>query len=295
MEIRATPIVAIHEPLFEQKQVKVFMKREDMNHPVVSGNKWRKLKYNLEAARVEGYSTLLTFGGAYSNHIYAVAGAGQALGFKTIGIIRGEEIIPLNPTLSAARAMGMSLHYMDRSTYRLKNTTEIIESLQARFGDFYLIPEGGTNPLAIKGAGEMVTELEDPYDYYCLAVGTGGTIAGVISALSGQKQVIGFSALKGDFLQNEVKQLLLDFNGSHHDNWLIDSNYHFGGYAKIKPELLDFMQSFELRHSILLEPIYTAKALFGLYHLIQTDHFPKGSRILFIHTGGLQGRKGFRL
>lgn len=295
MEIMPTPVVPIQEELFDQKGLSVFLKREDLNHPVVSGNKWRKLKYNLETAKKLGHKKLLTFGGAFSNHIYAVAGAGQALNLETIGVIRGEETLPLNYTLASARSMGMTLRYMDRQTYRLKNTEAVIAGLQKEFGDFYLVPEGGTNALALQGVEELVNELDESYDYYCLPVGTGGTMAGVVSALSGRGQVIGFSTLKGDFLHNEVRQLLLDFKGGEYDNWHVNTNYHFGGYAKIKPELLDFMKSFELRHTILLDPVYTAKSLFGLYDLISKDHFSKGARILFIHTGGLQGRKGYGL
>lgn len=295
MEISPAPIQEIHDPLFVKKDVQVYIKREDLNHPVVSGNKWRKLKYNLQEAKSQGLHTVLTFGGAYSNHIHATAGAGQALGLKTIGIIRGEETLPLNDTLTFAKSCGMEIHYMDRSTYREKDSLKVKLALQYEFEDFYLIPEGGTNQLAIKGCEELISELEEGYDHYCLPVGTGGTIAGVVSGLKGAGKIIGFSSLKGDFLGPEVKVLVSDYTGKSFDNWEINNDYHFGGYARTKPELFEFMKSFEDRHKVLLDPIYTAKSLYGLHQLIHTDYFPTGSSILFIHTGGLQGRKGFGL
>lgn len=295
MEISQAPIQEIHDSLFTQKGVQVFIKREDLNHPEVSGNKWRKLKYNLQEAKAKGLETILTFGGAYSNHIYATAGAGQAMGLKTIGIIRGEETLPLNETLSFAKSCGMEIHYMDRETYREKDTLKVNLALQYEFDEFYLIPEGGTNSLAIKGCEELISELENEYDHYCLPVGTGGTISGVITGLNGVHNILGFSSLKGDFLQPEVHKLVSDYSGKTFDNWKINTDYHFGGYARTKPELFDFMKSFEDKHDILLDPIYTAKSLYGIHQLIHTDYFKSGSRILFIHTGGLQGRKGFGL
>ena len=295
MEISPAPIQEIHEPLFNQKGVQVFFKREDLNHPIVSGNKWRKLKYNLEEAKARGQDTILSFGGAYSNHIHALAGAGQAMGLKTIGIIRGEETLPLNDTLSFAKSCGMEIHYMDRETYREKDTLKVKLALQYEFEKFYLIPEGGTNKLAIKGCEELIQEIPETYDHYCLPVGTGGTISGIISALNDQMNIIGFSSLKGDFLASEIKQLLIDYNGKKYSNWEINNDFHFGGYARTKPELMGFMKSFEEKHNVLLDPIYTAKSLYGLYELIHNDYFKPRSRILFIHTGGLQGRKGFGL
>jgi len=295
METMPSPVQQIHDPLFTEKGVEIYIKREDLNHRVISGNKWRKLKFNLAAAKAQQHETLLTFGGAYSNHIHAVAGAGKAYGFNTVGIIRGEETLPLNPTLAYAKSCGMKFHYLDRATYRLKTTLQVKYYLQNIFNRFYLIPEGGTNNLAIQGCEEIVTELEESYDYYCLSVGTGGTVSGVVSALKGQHSVIGFSALKGDFLTLEVEKFLQAYSDDKFTNWFINNDYHFGGYAKVKPELLDFMKAFEGKHKILLDPIYTAKSFYGLYDLIHNDHFSRGSRILFVHTGGLQGRAGFDL
>lgn len=292
MESLPTPIMSIHDPQLAKKGVELLIKREDLNHPVISGNKWRKLKYNLKEAKKQGHNRLLTFGGAYSNHIYAVAGAGREFGFETIGIIRGEEHLPLNPTLLFAKTAGMHLHYMDRATYRRKLEPNIIKLLKQQYGDCYLIPEGGTNVLAIRGCEEIVDEIDTDFDYLCCPVGTGGTVAGLISGLEGRSKVMGFSSLKGDFLQKGVAYLLGP-SGRHFTNWSINTDYHFGGYAKAKPALLDFIKDFEEQHHIPLDPVYTAKMLFGIYDLIQSGRFSPGSRILAVHTGGLQGRAGF--
>ena len=289
----STPVQQINSP---SPGVELYVKREDLNHPTISGNKFRKLKYNLLAAREAGKATLLTFGGAFSNHIYATAAAGKAYGFKTIGVIRGEEQLPLNATLSFAQSCGMQFHYMDRSTYRKKQEADVIEGLKQKYGSFYLIPEGGTNTLAIKGCTEILSEREkEEFNYFCLAVGTGGTMAGIIRSLQGKEKIIGFSSLKGDFLQDEVNKLFKQYNFQNHPNWIINNDFHFGGYAKVKPQLMEFIHAFESKEGFQLDPIYTGKALYGIYSLIEQGYFPEGSKILFIHTGGLQGRKGFGL
>ncbi len=296
MEIASTPIQELKLPILIEKGVELYIKREDLNHPEISGNKLRKLKYNLLEAQKQGQTKLLTFGGAYSNHIYATAAAGKKFGFETIGIIRGEEHLPLNPTLAFAKACGMKIHYMDRQKYRLKHKPKVIQELRKELGDFYLIPEGGTNELAIKGCEEILSEEEKVmYDVFCLSVGTGGTTAGIIQALKGYQKVLGFSSLKGDFLEAEVRYLFEQYNYRDFANWSINSDYHFGGYAKKNRELLAFMDRIEKETELLLEPIYTGKALYGLLDMIQKDQFEKGSKILFIHTGGLQGRLGFGL
>ncbi len=266
------------------------IKREEQNHPFVSGNKWWKLKYNLEEALNAGHTTLLTFGGAYSNHIYATAAAAHELGLKSIGIIRGEETHPLNPTLSFAKASGMQLNYVSREAYRNKTEASFIEQLHNQFGDFYLIPEGGTNELAVKGCVEFAKQLnnEVDFDYLCLPVGTGGTIAGVIEGLNESKKVIGFPSLKGaTFLEDEIKRY------TPKKNWQLVYDYHFGGYAKVTNELMEFMNEFEKQFNVPLDPIYTAKMMFGVLDLIKKKFFEAGSTILVIHTGGLQGRAGF--
>lgn len=288
---RKTITHEIHSQLFEQSGLRLLVKREDQNHPFVSGNKWWKLKYNLEEARRFDQSTLLTFGGAYSNHIYATAAAAKETGLKSIGIIRGEEVLPLNHTLAFAESCGMKLYYVSRSAYRQKTETTFIQQLHDQFGDFYLIPEGGTNELAIKAVAEFASALihEIDFEYLCLPVGTGGTMAGFVRGFAGRKNIVGFSVLKGGgFLNDEVKKLARD----SFDNWHIMENYHFGGYAKFTDELIDFMKETESQHQLPLDQVYTAKMMFGILDLIEKNFFKRGSTILMLHTGGLQGRKG---
>ena len=284
----------LFSPLFKNQGVRVMIKRDDLLHKLVSGNKWRKLKYNLEEAKDQNHDTLLTFGGAYSNHIYATAAAAKESGFKSIGIIRGEEHNPLNPTLSFAESQGMALHYVSRTTYRSKHEPWFQEQLTKHYGRFYMVPEGGTNNLAIKGAAELVDEIEEPFDTLCLAVGTGGTIAGVVSGIkSNQQSVLGFSALKGNFLKDEVRTHLENYGADPICKWDINSNFHFGGYGKIKTELVDFVDKFHQEHGVPLDYVYTGKMMFGVCELIKQGYWPEGSTIMVVHTGGLQGNAGF--
>ena len=267
----------------------VFIKPEYLNHPVISGNKLRKLKYNLiEAKRLKKH-TILTFGGAYSNHIASVAAAGNAFGLNTVGIIRGKELvskIETNATLRYAKSCGMTLKFITRKAYKHKADASFIESLKSEFGNFYLIPEGGTNALAIKGCEEILTEADYDFDFICCAVGTGGTISGLINSAKSHQKIIGFPALKGDFLNEEITKFATK------DNWELITDYHFGGYGKINADLISFMNTFKQLHNIPLDPIYTGKMMFGIYNLIEKGYFPKESKLLAIHTGGLQGIKG---
>jgi len=290
----ATPLQLLDHPVFEKAGIQVYLKREDLIHPQVSGNKWRKLKYNLVVAKALGFKHILTFGGAYSNHIYSTAAAGSIAGFKTTGIIRGEETLPLNATLSFAKEQGMQLLYMDRTSYREKGTAAVIDGLRKKLGSFYLIPEGGTNRLALKGVEELLDDITIPFDYIATPVGTGGTLAGLIPKLKQGQRALGFSALKGDaFLEKAISQLL----GKEAKllNWEILYEYHFGGYAKVKPVLIEFMKAFETQFNIPLDPVYTAKMLYGLFNLAEKGFFEKGKTIIALHTGGLQGRAGFAL
>ncbi|AXG69757.1 D-cysteine desulfhydrase [Kordia sp. SMS9] len=269
--------------------VRLFVKREDLIHPFVSGNKFRKLKYNLAEAKNKKHDTLLTFGGAFSNHIAAVAAAGKLHGFQTIGIIRGEELnseIDSNPTLKFAQKNGMQFHFVSRQAYREKTSETFITQLKQTFGRFYSIPEGGTNKLAVQGCAEIITENERDFDTICCAVGTGGTIAGICEGAFAHQQILGFPALKGDFLQKEVSQL------TDQNNWKLISKYHFGGYGKVSDELIAFINQFKQQTNIPLDPIYTGKMLFGIIDLIKNGHFGKQNRILAIHSGGLQGIEG---
>lgn len=272
----------------------MYLKRDDLIHPQIQGNKWRKLKYNLIEASSKGFTTLLTFGGPYSNHIYSTASAACMFGFRSIGIIRGEEPARKSPTLLFAAKQGMDLYYMNRHNYNLKDERESIENLRLQLGDFYHIPEGGTNLFALVGASEIIEEIDTPYDYLATAVGTGGTLAGMLAGLSGKKRLIGFSALKGDdTLTHKVNELTEAYTGNTYRNFEILFDHHWGGYAKVKQELISFICVFRERHNIVLEPVYNGKMMYGLYRLIAEDYFPKGSIIVAIHTGGLQGLCGF--
>ena len=270
----------------------VFIKPEYLNHPYVSGNKLRKLKYNVMEAKKRNKAMLLTFGGAFSNHIAAVAYAGQEHGFQTIGIIRGDELNEqhtLNATLSFAKSCGMQFKFVSRETYRTKTSESFINQLIREFGDFYLIPEGGTNALAIKGCEEILTETDLAFDYVCCPVGTGGTISGLINSSRSAQKIIGFPALKGDFLREEITKF------ASKSNWELISDYHFGGYAKINEELVQFINQFKSRYNVPLDPIYTGKMMYGIYDLISEGYFKDGSKILAIHTGGLQGIEGMNV
>ena len=291
-----TPLQIISDPLLNEYEIKLFIKREDLNHPNLSGNKWHKLKYNLVEALDKNYDTILTFGGAYSNHIYAVAAAGKVLNLKTIGIIRGEEHLPLNPTLKFANECGMELQYIDRATYRNKTSKEFIQHLKNQFGRFYFIPEGGTNLLAFKGCSEIVKTVSVDYDYLCCACGTGGTFAGLVTGIDGRKKALAFSVLKGaDFLAEDISSYLKKFSGKKYSNWTLILVYHFGGYAKYNYELLTFMKNLSRVNNIPVEPIYTGKLLFGILDMIRKKKVKRGDTIVAIHTGGLQGLNGFTM
>lgn len=269
-------------------EVSLSVKREDLLHPHISGNKFRKLKYNLIEAEKLGSGSILTFGGAFSNHISATAAAGREFGIRTIGVIRGDELLSerRNDTLLFAEACGMELHFISREAYARKSESEFIASLKNMFGDFYLLPEGGTNTLAVRGCEEILNDADAKFDYICCAVGTGGTIAGLANSAKRHQKIIGFPALKGNFLEREIR-LLTDST-----NWSLCEKYHFGGYAKVDKSLVDFMNRFYKEHHILLDPIYTGKMLFGVMDLIKKGYFPPRATILAIHTGGLQGIAG---
>lgn len=290
-------IQQIHFSEIENCGVSLFIKREDELHSFISGNKYRKLKYNLAEAAKQQKRTLLTFGGAYSNHIAATAAAGFAYNLKTIGIIRGDELanhldetLQNNPTLKFASEHNMQFEFISRAVYRDKTSPEFIAALKEKFGDFYLVPEGGTNNFAVKGCEEILSEEDTKYDVICCAVGTGGTISGILNSLKNHQKAIGFPALKGDFLQHEINKYIIK-----KDNWSLNSNYHFGGYAKVSEELIIFINNFKSETKIPLDPVYTGKMMFGIVDLIKNNFFEKGTKILAIHTGGLQGIEGMNL
>jgi 1-aminocyclopropane-1-carboxylate deaminase len=277
-----------------EKGIRLVVKREDELHPFISGNKYRKLKYNLLLAREKGYGTLLSYGGAYSNHISALSYAGKIHGFKTIGVIRGDELgidlsttLETNPTLKFAYENGMRFKFVSRAVYKRKTEQSFSAALKDEFGHFYEIPEGGTNALAVRGCEEILLESDNTYDYICVSVGTGGTISGLINSASDHQTILGFQSLKGNFLEDIISDCTMK-----RDNWSLNNEYHFGGYAKINEILISFINNFYQQTTIPLDPVYTGKMMFGIMDLVKKDFFKKNISILAIHTGGLQGIKG---
>ncbi len=273
-------------PILEKNGVALSIKREDEIHPIISGNKYRKLKYNLLQAKRLQHKTLLTFGGAFSNHIAATACVGKEEGFNTIGVIRGEELEnkwQQNPTLKLAASHGMHLHFVPRERYRDKENEHFIALLEEKFGLFYLLPEGGTNTLAVQGCEEILTDADAHFDVIATAVGTGGTMAGLIKSSRTHQQVLGFSALKGDFLKEDIRKF------ANKSNWEVVPEDHFGGYAKVNRELVEFINNFKKSTGIPLDPIYTGKLVFGILDRVKKGKITANTRVLAVHTGGLQG------
>ncbi|MEE9362758.1 MAG: pyridoxal-phosphate dependent enzyme [Cellulophaga sp.] len=276
-------------PILKEKKVSLFIKREDLIHPFISGNKYRKLKYNLLEAKNRGCTAILTFGGAFSNHIAATAFAGKEQQLKTIGVIRGEEIASKweqNPTLRMASSHGMRFKFISRDKYRDKENSSFLKELEAEFGKCYLLPEGGSNTLAVKGCEEILTKADAEFDVVSCSVGTGGTISGIINASNLNQNIIGFPALKGDFLKEDIRKF------ARKENWSLQTDYHFGGYAKINEDLVQFINEFKLKTTIPLDPVYTGKQIYGIIDLIKKDFFAPNTKILSIHSGGLQGIEG---
>lgn len=282
-------IERIHHPTIEELDIKLWIKREDYLHPIISGNKWRKLKYILNHALQTGHDHLISMGGPWSNHLHALAWAGKELGLKTTGIIRGEIPGEKSSTLKDIEQWGMQLEFINRSEFRQLRTYRDHDSPPAIQYQGYWIPEGGANQLALKGVSELVDEIDIPFDTIVLACGTGMTLAGIASALPNTKKVIGFAALKGaSFLNKEVDYLLYNYIKK---NWTINLDYHFGGFAKTDQKLFSFMEDFEKQTGIPLEPVYTGKMMYGLFDLIKQGMFESGQNIIAIHTGGLQGNR----
>ncbi len=287
--LKTAPLVKINDPLLEKKKITLYIKREDLINPYIFGNKWYKLKYNLIEARKQKKRTLLSFGGAYSNHIYAVAAAGSIFGFRTIGIIRGEEHLPLNPVLKFARQKKMMINYVSRSDYRLKTEPEFIDKLHTVYGDFYLLPEGGTNYFAVKGCSEITSTININYDYISTAVGTGGTIAGLIAGVKPGIKVLGFPVLKGaQFLENHIKRLLAPFDIIESPDYEMFFDYHFGGFAKLNNDLLTFLKEFYKKYNFGPDRIYFGKMLYGIFDLAKNDYFPGDSTIIALNSAPVE-------
>lgn len=286
-----SPLQRIHHPLLDAHDVRLWCKRDDLIHPTLSGNKWRKLKYHLQQANALGKTHLLSFGGAYSNHIHALAAAGHQVGLRTTGIIRGEAESVSNTTLSAARGWGMDLVFVDRQSYRRRQDPAWLAQFMAP--DTLLVPEGGSSPLAIPGVAELVAEVPFSPDLWVLPCASGGTLAGLIAGKREREQILAIAVLKGGaFIHDEVCRLhppAADTTG-----WHIALDHHDGGYAKFSPALWQWVQAFSAQTGLPLEPIYSGKAMWGLFRELAAGRIPPGSEIVFIHTGGLQGLAGLK-
>lgn len=284
----ASPLLRLQDERLQRRKVELWVKRDDLLHPVISGNKWRKLKYPLDAALRRNTRYLASMGGPYSNHLHALAFAGKCLRIKTIGFVRGEEPASLNPTLRDLRQWGMELRFLSREAYRaLRDSGQ-----PALPSDSYWLPEGGHSQLAIRGVAESLTEIAIDFDMLVVACGTGTTLAGYISAAPVNSLIVGVAALKNaGFLYDDVQRLLHDRPAEQTADWEIILDYHFGGFARTTPDLLSFMRDFQARHSIELEPVYTGKLLYAVYDMVEKGCFRPGQRIIVCHTGGLQGNR----
>lgn len=296
MDLLSPNDILTHQVLvaeFSKKNIEVFFRRLDLIHPLVSGNKFYKLKYNIREAQRQGKEGLLTFGGAYSNHIHAVAAAAYLINLKSIGFIRGEESSSSNPTLSFAEDKGMVLKFLDRSSYRGKNDPKFLQKIEAEYPEYYIVPEGGTNNIAIKGASEILQKEDRGFTHILVPIGTGGTFSGMLQCLNIDQELIGISVLKGAFINESINSILANHQIQTKGSFKIFDQFHFGGYAKFDMKLIEFIKEFHKQTGILLDPIYTGKMAYALFELAKERYFPSGSKILCIHTGGLQGIKGF--
>lgn len=287
------PVQTIEDPVLDAAGISLSILRTDLVHPVISGNKWFKLKHNLINARRKGKNTLLSFGGAWSNHLHALAEAGKIYGFSTVGVVRGELPATLNPCLQEAQDAGMILHPVDRHSYRTKDST-LLFLLKEKFGNFHLIPEGGANLEGAMGCAEISSLYSEmDFDLVTLACGTGTTLAGLASV--SRIPILGFQVLKGEgYLSKEVRQFQSQTGLKAVCEWTINEEFHVGGYARTNDKFMAFLTEFETMHGIPLEPVYSGKLLYGIFALAKKrDFFPQKYSILAIHGGGLQGRRGF--
>ncbi|MGW1885129.1 1-aminocyclopropane-1-carboxylate deaminase/D-cysteine desulfhydrase [Streptomyces sp. NPDC001970] len=282
-----SPQEPVEDERFTRRGVRLLLKRDDLIHPDLPGNKWRKLAPNLLAAAGR---PVLTFGGAYSNHLRATAAAGRLLGFRTIGVVRGDELAgrPLNPSLAQCAADGMRLHFVDRTTYRRKTEPEVLAALLAAYGDCFVIPEGGSNALAAHGCTDLGRELRGVADVAVVACGTGGTLAGLAAGLAPGQRALGIPVLKGGFLGDGMRALQKDAFGGPAGDWTLDERFHFGGYARTTPALVAFAEDFEARHKLPVERLYVAKMLYALVALAEEGAFAPGTTVAAVITGSPQ-------
>lgn len=286
---KAAIVEQIQHPLLAEYDFPLYIKRDDLIHPIISGNKWRKLKYTLLHALKQGHDHLISMGGAYSNHLHALAYIGYKLNIKTTGLIRGEQPKQESQTLSDLRKWNMNLEFINRSAFRDLRKHRAFNSPPAKQYNGFWIPEGGASEYAFKGIAEIVKEISTEFDILSLACGTGTTLAGLAKTLPKEKRILGFSSLKGGgFLEKDVKKLIKQRSIT---NWSLNFDYHFGGFAKTDDTLLSFIKDFEKETSIPLEPVYNGKMLFGLFDMIKNARLKKSQKIIAIHTGGLQGNR----
>ena len=288
-----SPITEIKNSLLTKKNIQLYIKRDELIHPVIQGNKWRKLKYNITQSQQNGTLPLLSFGGAYSNHLHALAAIGKALNIQTIGIIRGHAPKRLTPCLQDMLDWGMQLQFISRLEYKQKKHQYFIQQLKQQLGEFYLIPEGGNNTAGKKGCAELLNELETHYDTICCEVGSGTMLSALIEHnTKPDTHFLGFAVMKNPQLNQDIINNLSKAK-KNSSNWSINHDYHFGGFAKTSAELNQFIRDIKQQYKIQLEPVYSGKMLWGIYDLIKKNHFKSGSKILAIHGGGLQGLRGF--
>jgi 1-aminocyclopropane-1-carboxylate deaminase len=282
-------------PSLERKGLRVYIRRDDQLSQYYSGNKYYKLFYNLRNALQQSADCLVSFGGAYSNHLYALAAAGKELNIPTVGIVRGYESAPLTPTLADAANSGMQLHFLSKKEYRDKNISQILPILKQSFPNYYLIPEGAENIAGSRGCMAISSAVSQQLGHenytLCCPVGTGSTLTGLIAGTGAQ--CLGFSVLKGEDKLSAKVQQQLEILGRESSSWQLLTGFHHGGYGKVSNELLQFMRQFEENNQLQLEPVYTAKMFWGIEKLAEQNFWPEGSIVVAIHTGGLQGRRGF--
>ncbi|MFT6310574.1 MAG: 1-aminocyclopropane-1-carboxylate deaminase [Porticoccus sp.] len=281
---------------FTARQISVVVCRLDQLDMQLSGNKIYKLLANINVAKEQGFNTILSFGGMWSNHLYALAHAGKRYGLNTIGVVRGHEG-QMTPMLADAIACGMTIHFVSPSEYKLKDSAQVRSNLTAKYGEFYAIPEGGANQLGVSGCQLIGKQIEQSVhsdaEYVSLAVGTGTTIAGLCCGLSTSKIVVGVVVLKGmTDLNSDIDQFIQQQNSESVAKLELEHDYHFGGYAKITTELAEFVTAFNRNNSFAIEPIYTGKAFFAIWDKIRSGKIPAGSKVVLLHTGGMQGARG---
>ncbi len=289
-----SPVQQIIHPLFSAHQISVAIKRDDLIHPVISGNKWRKLKCNISAIDKATHQGILSFGGSYSNHIHALAYACYQHKLPCIGIIRGEVEYAKNFTLASAQQWGMQLHFVDRKTYRRRNDNDYLAELRQQFANYFIVPEGGSNTLALEGVGDVINELNQQaeFDTLITPVGSGGTLAGLVQADNNQHQLLGIAVLKQQGYLTDSVNALLGEQASKFSNWQILNQFHRGGYAKFSAVDVQRLLTFKQQVNIPFEPVYSGKMILALLDLIESGYFPAGHRIMLLHTGGLQGLAG---